>query len=62
MDVPFWIYFIVAGIIISAYMAVKTGREEREREQREIEKEGEIYIERIEKEREKKIKRLSASE
>lgn len=62
MDVPFWIYFIVAGIIISAYMAVKTGREEREREQREIEKEGEIYIERIEKEKEKKIKRLSASE
>lgn len=62
MDVPFWIYLIVIGIVVSAYMAVKAGREEREFEQKQIEKEGEIYIERIEKEKEKKVERATASE
>lgn len=35
-------------------MAVKTGREERKREIELIEKEGEVYMERIEKEREER--------
>ena len=51
MDIPFWVYFVVVGIIISAYMVMKTGREERRIEEEIIEKEGEIYIERLEKER-----------
>jgi hypothetical protein len=51
LDIPFWIYFIVIGIIISAYMVVRTGKEERRFEEEMIEREGEIYMERLEKER-----------
>lgn len=54
MDIPIWTLILIGGIIISAYMAVKTGREERERENELIEREGEVYIKRIEKEREER--------
>lgn len=54
MDIPLWIYFIVVGIIISAYMVIKTGKEERRLEEEMIEKEGEVYMKRLEKERQKK--------
>ncbi len=56
IDIPFWIYFVVAGIILSAYMVIRTGREERQMEEEIIEREGEIYMERLEKEREDKKK------
>ncbi|AEH52820.1 MULTISPECIES: sporulation YhaL family protein [Heyndrickxia] len=52
MDFPIWIYFVVAGIVICAFMAVKTAREEHEQEQEWIEKEGEVFIERMHKEKE----------
>lgn len=45
--------------MISAYMAVKTGREERVRENEIIEREGEVYIKRIEKEREERSEERS---
>lgn len=54
MMIPIWMYAVVAGIIISAAMALKTGREERLIEMESIEKEGEIYIIRLEKEKEKR--------
>ncbi|WML49655.1 sporulation YhaL family protein [Neobacillus sp. PS3-34] len=54
MMIPIWMYAVVAGIIISAAMALKTGREERLIEMESIEKEGEIYITRLEKEKEKR--------
>ncbi|MDP4154813.1 MAG: sporulation YhaL family protein, partial [Bacillota bacterium] len=38
--IPIWVYAVVAGIIISAVMAIKTGREERVLELENIEKEG----------------------
>ncbi|KAA9031723.1 sporulation YhaL family protein [Niallia endozanthoxylica] len=56
MDIPFWIYFVVAGIIVSAYMVIRTGREERMMEDEIIEREGEVYMQRLEKEREEKKK------
>ncbi len=61
MDVPVWIYLVVLGIIFSALMAVKTGRDERLAEEADVEKEGEIYIKRMEEERErrKKLKTVS---
>lgn len=59
MDVPIWVLVIVGGIVISAFMAVKTGREEREKERELIEKEGEIYMERLEKEKEEKTESRS---
>jgi len=49
--IPIWVYFVVAGIMISAYMALRTGREEREEEMQSIEREGEIYMKRLERER-----------
>ncbi|MFZ7945306.1 MULTISPECIES: sporulation YhaL family protein [Bacillaceae] len=52
MTIPIWIYAVVVGIVISAIMAIKTGREEREVERENIELEGEIYIKRLEREKE----------
>ncbi|MBS4212227.1 MULTISPECIES: sporulation YhaL family protein [Neobacillus] len=52
MTIPIWVYAVVVGIIISALMAIKTGREERQLEQEDIEREGEIYMMRLEKEKE----------
>ncbi len=52
MTIPIWIYAVVVGIVISALMAIKTGREERELEMETIEQEGEIYIKRLEREKE----------
>ena len=54
MTIPIWIYAVVAGIVISALMAIKTGREERQVEMESIEREGEIYIKRLEEEKEKR--------
>ncbi|KYC97156.1 sporulation YhaL family protein [Heyndrickxia sporothermodurans] len=54
MSLPIWIYFVIAGIAVSAFMAVKTAREDRKLEQEWIEKEGEEYIERMEIEKEKR--------
>jgi hypothetical protein len=54
MIIPIWVYAVVIGIFISAMMAIKTGREERQLESDSIEKEGEIYMNRLEKEKEKR--------
>ncbi|MFB6465223.1 sporulation YhaL family protein [Cytobacillus sp. Hz8] len=51
MAMPIWVYFIVAGIIISALMAFRTGKTERKQEMESIELEGKVYMDRIEKER-----------
>lgn len=56
MDIPFWVYFVVMGIILSAYMVVRTGKEEKRMEDEIIEREGEIYMKRLEQEREEKEK------
>ena len=52
MTIPIWIYAVVVGIVISALMAIKTGREERQLEMENIEREGEIYMKRLEREKE----------
>jgi Na+/glutamate symporter len=52
MVIPFWVFAIVVGIVVSALMALKTGREERLVEMENIEKEGEIFIHRLEREKE----------
>ncbi|MGG5253347.1 sporulation YhaL family protein [Neobacillus sp. SM06] len=52
MDIPIWVYMVAAGIIISALMAYKTGKEEREAEFETIEREGEVYMKRLEQEKE----------
>jgi uncharacterized membrane protein (DUF106 family) len=50
--IPIWVYAVVVGIIISAVMAIKTGREERIFELENIEKEGEVFMKRLEDEKE----------
>lgn len=59
MDIPIWILLLIGGVIISAFMAVKTGREERKQEHDLIESEGEVYMERLEKEREERSEKRS---
>lgn len=54
MVVPFWIWLVVAGIVVSAYMTIRTNWEEKEMELREAEQEGDIYIKRMEEEKEKR--------
>jgi Sporulation protein YhaL len=51
VTIPIWAYFAAAGIFISAYMALKTGKEERKLENESIELEGRVYMERIQKEK-----------
>ncbi len=48
---PWWIYIVLAGIVFSAYMMIKTAKEDQEVDLEFIEKEGEIYIQRMEEER-----------
>lgn len=54
MTIPIWVYAVVVGIVISALMAIKTGREERMLEMENIEKEGEVYLTRLEQEKERR--------
>ncbi|WP_187118853.1 sporulation YhaL family protein [Bacillus marasmi] len=62
MIIPIWVYFVVTGIIISAFMAVKTGREERQFEQEMIEREGDIYMQRLETEKEQRKQNVHGAE
>lgn len=55
---PLWVWLVVLGIVFSAYMTLRANKEEMENELKEAELEGEIIMERIEKEKEKR-KRLS---
>ncbi|MHC0036803.1 sporulation YhaL family protein [Pseudoneobacillus sp. C159] len=56
-EIPIWVFAVLAGIMVSAYMAVKTGKEERRLEQESIEREGEIYMNRLEREKETRGKK-----
>lgn len=60
MSIPIWVIAVAAGIVFSAFMAVKTGKEEREIELESIEREGELYMKRLEQEREQRENSLEA--
>lgn len=51
---PWWVYFVIAGIILSGYYWIKYTIEDKKMDNEWIEKEGEVYMERIERAREKK--------
>jgi len=53
-EIPMWVLFVLGGIAVSAFMAVKTGKEDKQQENEYIEKEGEVYIKRMEEEKQKK--------
>jgi hypothetical protein len=49
---PWWIYLALVGIVFSAYMIVRTSKEEKQVEDSFIEREGQVYIDRINHEKE----------
>ncbi|WP_163101703.1 sporulation YhaL family protein [Peribacillus alkalitolerans] len=49
-----WIYFVIAGIIVSGFMAVRAARQEKQIEDQWIEQEGEKFIARMNEEKEKR--------
>jgi hypothetical protein len=54
VTLPIWMYFVVAGIFASAFMTIKSAKEEKQVEDDWIQKEGEVYITRMEDEKERR--------
>lgn len=52
--VPWWVFMLIVFIFLSGYMAFRAMRAEKKLEQQFIEKEGNVYLERIEAERKKR--------
>lgn len=52
--IPWWVFFVAAGIIFSGYKAVQGMLEDRRVDQKHIEQEGQVYLERIEEEKQKR--------
>ncbi len=51
---PWWMYFVVAGILFSGYRFLVESRSDREADQEWIEEQGKEYMNRIELERKKR--------
>jgi len=51
---PWWVYLVIVGIVLSGYMVLYTSRKEQEMDNEFIEKEGEVYMKRLAEEREKR--------
>ncbi|HDX9578055.1 sporulation YhaL family protein [Bacillus cytotoxicus] len=51
---PWWIYLIIIGIVVSGYMVLYTSKQEQEMDNEFIEKEGEVYMKRLAEERERR--------
>ncbi len=54
VETPLWVLVLIGFIIFSGYMSFRAMRAEAKLEQEYIEKEGQVYMERIEKAREMK--------
>ncbi|HLS07162.1 MAG TPA: sporulation YhaL family protein [Bacillota bacterium] len=50
-NVPWWVFMLVVFIFFSGYMSFRAMRAERALEQQFIEKEGQVYMERMDNER-----------
>lgn len=59
---PIWIWFVFAGILVSAIMAVYTARKDQEQEHDWIEQQGQKYMERMLQEQETRSSELDTSE
>ncbi|MDC7973646.1 MULTISPECIES: sporulation YhaL family protein [Bacillus] len=51
---PWWVYLVIVGIVLSGYMVLYTSKKEQEMDNEFIEKEGEVYMKRLAEEREKR--------
>ncbi|UOQ43514.1 sporulation YhaL family protein [Halobacillus salinarum] len=54
--IPIWVFFCIIFIFISGYMAFRAFRAEHKMEQHYIEREGQVYLKRMEEEKEKREK------
>ncbi|MYL51152.1 SigE-dependent sporulation protein [Halobacillus litoralis] len=54
---PIWVFLCIVFIFISGYMAIRAMRAEHNLEQEYIEREGQVYLKRMEKEKERREKR-----
>lgn len=54
LSIPWWIYLVIIFTIFSAYMSYRAMRAEKILEQQYIEREGQIYMERIRQARNRK--------
>jgi len=61
MNMPWWMLLVVIGICFSAYMTLRTAKEEKEVESAIIEKEGQVYMDRIQEAREKRRQVMSSN-
>ncbi|GGI15108.1 sporulation YhaL family protein [Bacillus sp. JJ664] len=59
---PFWMYIVILGIFVSGFMVLYTSKQDRDADEAFIEKEGEIYLQRIKEERERREQLLISSE
>ena len=59
---PFWMYIVILGIFVSGFMVLYTSKQERDADEAFIEKEGEIYLQRIKEERERREQLLINSD
>lgn len=51
---PWWVYVVIVGIIVSGYMVLYTSKKEQDIDQEFIEQEGNVYMQRIKEERERR--------
>ncbi|MDA7028413.1 sporulation YhaL family protein [Bacillus sp. CLL-7-23] len=56
---PWWVYLCIVGIVFCAYKLMATAKEEETIDQTFIEKEGQIYMERMKNEQERRKKTSS---
>ncbi|MFX3624150.1 MAG: sporulation YhaL family protein [Ectobacillus sp.] len=54
---PWWVYLVILGIIVSGYMVLYTSKKEQEIDREFIEREGEVYLKRIQEERERRAQK-----
>ncbi|MBH0228704.1 sporulation YhaL family protein [Halobacillus yeomjeoni] len=55
--IPIWVFFCILFIFLSGYMALRAMKAEHHLEQQFIEREGQVYINRIAEEKERREKK-----
>ncbi|GGA73410.1 sporulation YhaL family protein [Ornithinibacillus halotolerans] len=61
LGMPWWVLAVIIFIFFSGYMAFRAMRAEKELEKHYIEREGQIYIDRMNEEREERHNRNATS-
>ncbi|OZM58731.1 SigE-dependent sporulation protein [Lottiidibacillus patelloidae] len=54
IGMPWWGYMLLFGILFSGYMVLRTSIEERRMDEQWIEQQGEVYMKRMEQEKEER--------